>query len=149
MNDLSQFEPLTNLRAWRDAMRQFLDEGWVGPRDILPSALASLFVPVDVLDTGPDILIRASMPGVQAEHLKITLSGTTLTLKGEVGAEAEFEEAAYLRRERHASTYTRSITLPVAVVADQAQAVFRDGVLSLTLPKSEKVRPQTIKVTTS
>jgi HSP20 family protein len=149
MNDLSQFDALTNLRAWRDAMRQFLDEGWIGPRDVLPSALASLFVPVDVLDTGPDILVRASMPGVRAEHLRITLSGNTLTLRGEVEPEADFEEAAYLRRERHSSAYTRSIPLPMAVVADQAQAVFRDGVLSLTLPKSEKVRPQTIKVIAS
>lgn len=149
MNDRFQFDPSANLSAWREAIRQFIDEGWVGPRDLLPSALASMFVPVDVLDTGPDIVIRAAMPGVKAEHLNITLSGNTLTLKGEVEAEAEFEDATYLRRERHVSAYTRSITLPVAVEAEQAKAIFRDGVISLTLPKSEKVRPKTIKVTTS
>lgn len=65
MNDLSQFGNLTSLSAWRDAMRQFLDEG-VGPRDLLPSAIASIFVPVDVLDTGENILVRAAMPGVKA-----------------------------------------------------------------------------------
>lgn len=146
MNDLPQFGPFASLSAWREAMRQFLDEG-VGPRDFLPSALSSMFVPVDVLDTGEDILVRAAMPGVKAEDLKITLNGNTLTLKGEVEAEAELEDAAYLRRERHASAYTRSITLPVTVEADQAQAVFRDGILSLTFPKNEKVRPKTIKVT--
>ena len=149
MTDLLHFDPLTDLSALRDAMRQLLDEGWVGPRDLLPAALASVLVPVDVLDTGPDLVVRAAMPGVKAEHLKITLSGSTLTLKGEVEAESEFEDATYLRRERRASAFTRSLALPVTVEADHAQAVFRDGVLTLTLPKTEKVRPKIIKVTTA
>src|SRR3989304_9079254 len=149
MNDLLQFEPLANVGCGGDAMRQFLEVGRVDARNVLPSALASMFVPVDLLDTGDDLLVRADMPGVKAEKLKITLSGNTLTLKGEVEAEAELEDATYLHRERRVSGYTRSITLPVAVEANKAQAVFRDGVLSLTLPKSEKVRPKTIKVATS
>jgi HSP20 family protein len=149
MNDLSQFDALTNLGAWRDAMRQLLDEGMLGPRDFLPSALAFMFMPVDVLDSGEDILVRAAMAGVKPENLKITLNGSTLTLKGEVEAEAELEDATYLRRERHASAYIRSINLLVAVEADQARAVFHDGILSLTLPKSEKARSKTIKVETS
>ena len=149
MNDISQFGPFTTLSAWRDAMRQFLTEGRVDPSDVFPSALASMFVPVDVLDTGDELLIRADMPGVKAEKLKITLSGTTLTLKGEVETEADLEDITYLHRERRVSGYTRSIPLPAAVEAKESEAVFRDGVLSLTLPKSEKVRPKTIKVTTS
>ncbi len=149
MSDLSHFDALTDLSALRSALRQLLDEGWVGPRDLLPSALASILVPVDVLDTGPDIIVRAAMPGVKAEHLKITLSGNTLSLKGEIESESEFEDATYLRRERRASVYTRSLTLPLAVEVDSAQAAFHDGVLTLTLPKDEKVRPKTIRVTTA
>ena len=149
MNDISQFGPFTTLNAWRDAMRQFLAEGRVDPSDILPSPLASMFVPVDVLDTGDDLIIRADMPGVKAEKLKITVSGNTLTLRGEVEAAAELDEATYLHRERRVAGYTRSIPLPAAIESKEAQAVFRDGVLALTLPKSEKVRPKTIKVTTS
>lgn len=149
MNAPFQFEPVTTLRAWRDAMRQFLDEGRLDPRDVLPSALASLFVPVDVIDTGDELLIRADMPGVKPEDLKITLSGNTINLAGEVEAEAGLEGAVYLHRERRVSGYSRSITLPAPVDEGKAKAAFRDGVLSLTLPKSEKVRPRTIKVTTS
>ncbi len=149
MNDIPQFGPFTTLGAWRDAMRQFLDEGLVSPRDLMPSVLASTLMPVDVLDVGEAILIRASMPGVKAENLKITVNGNILALKGEAEADVELEGATYLRRERHASAYNRSITLPLAVEADQAQAVLLDGILSLTLPKSEKVRPKTIKVATS
>ena len=149
MNTNSQFGPFTALNAWRGAMRQFLAEGRVDPSEILPSPLASMFVPVDVLDTGDDLIIRADMPGVKAEKLKITVSGNTLTLRGEVTAAAELDEATYLHRERRVSGYTRSIPVPAAIEAKEAQAVFRDGLLALTLPKSEKVRTKTIKVTTS
>src|SRR5574338_104209 len=129
MNDISQFGPLATIGAWRDAMRQFLAEGRVDPSDVFPSSLSSMFVPVDVLDTGDDLLIRADMPGVKAEKLKITLSGTTLTLKGEVETEADLEDITYLHRERRVSGYTRSIPLPAAVEAKESEAVFRDGVL--------------------
>lgn len=147
MNDIRHFDPLADLAALREAMRQLLDEGWVSPRDLLPAILASVFVPVDVLDTGPDIVVRATIPGVKAEQLDLTLSGNALTLKGEVEAETEFEGATYLRRERRAATFTRTLTLPVAVEVDRVRASLRDGVLTLTLPKSESVRPKTIKVT--
>jgi HSP20 family protein len=129
-------------------MRQLLEEGWA-PRDLVPSSVASVLVPIDLLDVGPDLIIRANMPGVEAENLTITLSGNTLTLKGEVKAEPTLEGATFLRRERRASTFSRSLVLPMEVDADHAEATFRDGVLTLTLPKSESVRPKTIKVTSA
>ena len=106
MNALSRFEPFTSLSAWREAMHQFLDEGAVSPRDLLPSVLASMVVPLDVLDSGEDILVRAAMPGVKAENLKIMLNGNILTLKTE--AEAGLENATYLRRERHLTSLSIS-----------------------------------------
>jgi HSP20 family protein len=149
MDNLLHIDPLTDIRTIRRALRRLLDEGVNIPDDLAPATVASLFVPVDVIDSGPDLVVRAAMPGVQAEQLKITLSGTTLTLRGEVKVKREFEDATYLRRERRASAYTRSLTLPIAVEADGTQAIFRDGVLTLTLPKTEKVRPKTIRVTTA
>jgi HSP20 family protein len=148
VNDVLGFDPIAELGAYRDAMRQLLEEGWA-PRDIAPSAVASVLMPVDLLDVGPDLVVRANMPGVKAENLTITLSGNALTLKGEVKAEPEFEGATYLRRERRATTFSRSLILPMDVEADHAEAIFSDGVLTLTLPKSESVRPKTIRVTSA
>ena len=148
VNDMLGFDPVAELGAYRDAMRQLLEEGWT-PRDMVPSSLASVLVPIDLLDAGPELVVRANMPGVKAEQLTITLSGNTLTLKGEIKDEAELEGATYLRRERRATLYNRSIVLPLDVQADQAEAKFHDGVLTLTLPKSEAVRPKTIRVTSA
>jgi HSP20 family protein len=146
INDVFGFDPLAELGAYRDAMRQLLEEGWT-PRDLVPSSIASVLVPIDLLDAGPDLIVRANMPGVKAENLSITLTGNTLLLKGEIKTETELEGATYLRRERRATTYSRSLVLAVDVEAEHAEARFRDGVLTLTLPKSESVRPKTIKVT--
>ena len=146
INDVFGFDPLAELGVYRDAMRQLLEEGWT-PRDLVPSSVASVLVPIDLLDAGPDLIVRANMPGVKAENLSITLTGNTLLLKGEIKPETELEGATYLRRERRATTYSRSLILPVDVEAEHAEARFRDGVLTLTLLKSESVRPKTIKVT--
>ncbi len=150
MNPVSEMlglDPLSEMGVYRDAIRQLLEEGW-SPRDMVPSSLASVLVPVDILDAGPEVLIRANMPGVKVEQLAITLSGQTLTIKGEV-KEPEIEGATYLRRERRASTFSRSLILPMEVDAEHAEAKFSDGVLTLSLSKSESVRPKTIKITSA
>lgn len=147
MADLLHIDPLNELSAYREAIRQLIDEGWVGTRDLLPAALASVLVPVDVIDTDDAVVVRANMPGVPAEELKITLSGHALTIKGESRDEGEFENPRFIRRERRNTTVSRTVDLPVEVDGDRAQAHFHDGVLTLTLPKNEEVRPKRIKIT--
>jgi HSP20 family protein len=147
MADLHHLDPLNELGAYREAIRQLIDEGWVGPRDLLPAALAAVLVPVDVIDTDDALVVRVNVPGVPAEELKITLSGHVLTLKGETKEEGEFENPRFIRRERRATAISRTVDLPAEVDADRAEARFRNGVLTLTLPKNEQARPKRIKIT--
>ena len=147
IHDLLGFDPSTELNAFRDALRQVFNEGWDNPRDVPVAVLASTLMPVDVLDTGAQLVVRANMPGVKTDHLVITLKGDTLIIKGEVFPMNEEDGANYLRHERRATAYTRSLTLPLSVDADGAEAHLRYGVLTLILPKSENILPKTIKVT--
>ncbi len=142
-------DPLDESASVRDAMRQLLSERPASPFDLAPAAVASVFVPLDVLDAGPDVVVRANLPGTKAEDLSITYLDHTLTIKGEVKEDAELKGASYLRRERRASTFARSINLPVALDMEHAEAKLEDGILTLRLPKSEKIRPKTIKITSS
>ncbi len=146
MSDL-RFDPFAELSTYHDAMRQLIEGGWLGPRDLLPTVLASGFVPVDMLETGQALIVRAAMPGVKIENLTITVLRDTLTLRGEVKADTEFEGATYLLRERRVTAFTRSLNLPMAVDVDHAGISFRDGVLTLTLTKSESVQPKLVQVT--
>lgn len=135
-----------DLTALREAARQLLAEGWFGPHDLLPAAFSSFSLPVDILDTGPTLLVRASLPGMQPEEVHVSIIGETLTLRGKPKEVGEEPGLAYLRRERRPLSFQRSIQLPMPVEADRAEATFQDGVLTLTLPKDESVRPKTIKI---
>lgn len=149
VNDLLGFDPSIELGAFRDALSQLFNEGWTSPRDVPAAVLASSIVPIDILDNGVALEVRANMPGVKTDHLAITLKGDTLVLKGEITPPSEEEAASFLRHERRAIAYTRSLTLPVQVDADRAEAHLHYGVLTLILPKSASSLSKTIKVTAS
>lgn len=148
MNDKFSFDPLNDLHNYREAVRQLLEGGWVLPRDWIPSAMNAIVVPVDVIDNGPEIVIRASLPGVRPEDVSITVLGEILTIKATIPEEETLKGATFLRHERKANSYVRSLSLPISVETERADAHFKNGVLTLTLPKSESVRPKIIRVTT-
>jgi HSP20 family protein len=148
MTDRFSFDPMADLNNYREALRQMLEGGWVLPRDLMPSPMNAVVIPVDVLDNGPEIVIKANMPGVKPEDVAINVLGDTLTIKASMSDEEDLNirGATYLRRERRVSTLVRSLSLPMPVVAEQSEARFKNGILTLTLPKSESVRPRVIKV---
>ncbi len=145
-NEILGFDPFVELNAYRDALRQLVESGWFMPRDLLPSAMTSVVIPIDMLDTGPEIVVQTNLPGVKPEEVSVTVVGNTLNIKGASQQQEEFQGASYMRRERRATSFTRSVSLPVAVDAEHGEAKFQNGVLTLTLPKAEAVRPKTIKV---
>ena len=96
--------------------------------------------------TDENVVIRASVPGVKPEEVDITITGSTLTIKGETRSEQEVKKEDYFRQERSYGAFTRSITLPSSLETDKAEATFENGVLSLTIPKAEAMKPKQIKV---
>jgi HSP20 family protein len=145
-NDIFNFDPFVELNAYRDALRQLVDSGWMIPRDLMPSAVTSVVIPLDMIDIGPSLVIQANLPGVRSDEINITITGNTVNLKGTLQERNEFKDANYLRRERRMVSFTRSLALPIPVDAEHGEAKFKDGVLTLTLPKVEAVRPKNIKV---
>lgn len=91
-------------------------------------------------------LITAEVPGVQPEHIDISVVGETLTLTGERLAPEVGEDARYHRQERGYGKFSRSIELPFRVDADQVQATFNQGVLQIRLPRAEEDKPRKISV---
>jgi HSP20 family protein len=97
-------------------------------------------------ETDDTIVVKSAIAGIKPEDLDVSVTGDTLTIKGETKAEEEVKEESYIRRERRYGSFCRSLAIPTAVVADKAKAEFEDGVLTLTLPKAEEVKPKAIKV---
>ncbi len=103
-------------------------------------------IPLDVYQTANEVVIKASLPGFKPEEVDISVTGDTVTIKGEHKEEKETREENYLLQERHYGSFSRSITVPVEIKSEKAEASFEDGVLKLTLPKAEAVKPKQIKV---
>jgi len=101
---------------------------------------------IDLYQTHEDVIVKAALPGMTAEDVEISVAGDMLTLKGEIQRKDEREDAAYLIREQRYGRFERSLMLPTEVQSDKAQAEFENGILTVTLPKAEQVRPKTITV---
>jgi len=104
------------------------------------------FLDVDMYQTDNNVVVEASIPGIDPDDINISVAGDVLTIKGEVKEETEKKDVDYHIKERKYGSFTRSITLPTQVVADKASAEFKNGILKLTLPKAEEVKPKTITV---
>jgi HSP20 family protein len=129
-----------------EAMDQLFEESSIRPeRRLGASSLERPFrLPLDVYTTPEEIVITASLPGLTPDEVDIVIEGDALTIRGEL--RPPLENVEYLFQERVDGAFSRTLTLNVPVEASKAEAVFENGVLTLTLPKAEETKPRIIKV---
>ena len=101
---------------------------------------------VDIAETQGEYLIKAEIPDVKKEDVKVTVEDGVLTIQGERKQEKEEKGIKYHRIERSYGSFARTFSLPDVIEADKVKAEFKDGVLNLHLPKSEKAKPKAIEV---
>lgn len=130
--------------AMREEMSDLLSRFWGEEENGL---LAAMRAPLaDVSETENAVEVRLDLPGVKAKELDIQLSNNVLTISGERKEEKEEKGRTFHRVERRVGSFSRSLTLPCSVAADEAAAEYHDGVLKVTLPKTEESKAQKIKV---
>jgi len=144
--NLVRWEPWSDLVSLRDAMDRLFEESVVRPRAGWLAPLGAESLAVDMYETDEEVVVKTVVPGVKSEDIDVSITGDVLTIKGEAKAEEKVEKANYIRQECRYGAFSRSLTLPSTVVADKAAAEFENGVLTLTLPKAEEVKPKTIKI---
>jgi HSP20 family protein len=101
---------------------------------------------MDVSETDSEINVRAELPGLEAEDIELDVSGDVLSIRGEKKGKAETKEENYHTRESYYGSFHRSIRLPCEVQSDNVEANFKNGVLGIRLPKSERTRSKKIKI---
>jgi HSP20 family protein len=106
-------------------------------------------VAIDVAENDNAYVLKATVPGVNADELEITLENKVLTLKGEIKEDEEFESSQYHVRERRHGSFSRSVRFPVDVNSEEVTAAYENGILMLTVPKAEAVKPKRIEVKVS
>ena len=144
MTNLTRWDPFTDMLTLREAMNQLFEDSIVPPRT---TRSGQGFVPaLDLSETADAFLVEATVPGLKAEDLDITVENNVLTIKGELRQETEDRKRNYHRIERRYGSFQRTISLPSTVKADAIQASLTNGVLRLEIPKSEEVKPRRINV---
>ena len=142
---LIRWEPFDELTSMRRDFDRLFNMAFQQPRGEMAQVATPL---VDLYQTDDEVVAKLAVPGLTAEDLDIQITGDTLTIRGEMQQEEDVENATYHLRERRFSAFARSLSLPVTVVPEEAVAEIKDGILNLTLPKAEEVRPKTITVKT-
>ena len=145
---LIRWDPTGEMISLRDAMDRLLGESFIRPWIGRGTFFGGEAFALDMYETDNDVIVEAPLPGVKPEEIDIQVSGNVLTIKGERKEEKKEEKASYVYQERSFGSFCRSVTLPTEVDVNKADAAFEHGVLTLTLPKSEAVKPKTIKIKT-
>ncbi len=143
MSNLTRWEPMREMMTLREAMDRLFDDAFTRPfgRDGLASLPA-----IDMYQTADDVVVKASLPGLKAEDVQISVHADTLTLRGEFKQEEERKDTTWHMHEHRSGAFERSLLLPTDVQSDKARAEFEDGILTITLPKAEAVKPKTITI---
>ena len=143
-----RWDPFRDVVTLQDRMNRLFDQALSRTRtDEEEGLTASTWVPaIDIIETADSIVMRAELPGVNRENIDIQVRDNTLTLKGERTFERDVKDENYLRIERSYGAFQRAFNLPTVIQQDKIKAVFRDGVLEMTIPKAEEAKPKQVKI---
>ncbi len=145
MSNLTRWEPAREMMTLREAMDRLFDDAFTRPLSVRDGW--SMATPaIDMYQTDNEVVVKASIPGLKAEDVQINVTGDILTLKGEARQEEEHKDRAWHIREQRFGSFERSVVLPTDVKSDKAEAVFENGILTITLPKADEVKPKTINI---
>jgi len=143
--------PWTSLGRLTD-LRDEIDRLFESPLAELTrtSNLLSGWTPaLDVFESKDSFTVKAELPGMKKEDIEVTLHDGSLSISGERKSETKHEDAEVYRAERFFGRFQRTVTLPAPVAADKIKAHYKDGVLTITLPKTEEAKPKQIDVSVS
>ena len=141
--DITRWDPWKDLR---DEIDRVFDS-FFGRYPAVPSEHEGYFIPaIDVEETENEYIVKAELPGLSKEDIKISLRPDSITISGERKKEKEEKGKTYHRVEMLYGKFARTIQLPEEIQPDKAKAEYKNGILTVILPKSEKSKPKEIEI---
>ncbi len=141
---LSRWDPFRELSKVQDQVNRFFEDSFL--RRAGDSSLTAWAPEVDIHETADALVLEADLPGIDEKDLDIRVENNILTIAGERKFEKKVNEENYLRVERSYGSFSRSFSLPHTINTEQIQADYRNGVLTIRLPKREEAKPKKIKI---
>jgi HSP20 family protein len=140
---ITRWDPLRDMITMRQAVDRMLDESFA--RGSETRGTGAWLLPMDAYITDEAIVIRADVPGIKPEEIEITLEGDTLAIRGEIRREDD-SQRKYVLLERPTGRFERTLNINTPIDHERVEASFKDGVLTLTLPKADAIKPRQIAV---
>jgi HSP20 family protein len=148
MPDITEWRPFREVSRLRREMDR-LWEDYFGPGRRALQPLAEAWMPaIDVSESGDKVTVKVEVPGMDAKDIEISMVGDTLTIKGEKKVEKEEKDENYHMVERSYGSFVRALRMPAPVNAEKIEANYKNGVLTITCPKKEEVKPKAIEIKT-
>lgn len=142
---ITRWRPFRDFLTIQDEMNRLFDDFFGRP--VARTDWEEAWSPcIDVSETKDNVVVNAEIPGMSKEDVKVTVQDNILTLSGEKKQEKEEKNGNYHRIERSYGSFRRSFTLPTAVLTDKVKATYKDGILRITLPKTEEVKAKEIQI---
>jgi len=146
VTNLVRWQPFAELMSLRQAMDRLFEDSFVTPFRFISTTDTSLATPIDVYHSDKDMVVKVALPGVKPEDVDITITGDTLSIRGETKAEEKVKREDYLYHEHRYGAFSRSVVLPSGLDTDKSEASLENGILTLTIPKSAHIKPKPVKV---
>ncbi len=149
---IMRWDPFEEVGTLRRAMDRLFDDFFSpvrrSTRELAARGLAAMeWEPaVEMYETDHEVVVRAEMPNIDPKSVDISVTSDAITLKGQTKSEEEQKDRNYYRRELRYGAFVRTLSLPTEVKSAEAKATYKDGVLEVKIPKSERVRPTSVKV---
>jgi HSP20 family protein len=143
---ISRWDPFRDLSILQERMNRLFEDAGRGYRGDEAAATTTWSPAVDIFETENEIMVKAELPGVERKDITLSLDNNVLTLKGERRFEKETRQENYHRIERAYGGFQRAFSIPAIVEEDKIRADYKDGILTIALPKKEPVKPKQIKI---
>ncbi len=143
MSTLTRWEPVREMMTLREAMDRLFDDAFTRPINM---GTVSTMPAIDMYQNEDDLIVKAVLPGLSKDDVDISVTADVLTLRGEFKNNEDDNGASYHLREQRYGVFERSIGLPTDVEVEKSKAVFENGILTITLPKAEAVKPKMISI---
>ena len=145
MATIARLEPFRGISTWQDQFNRLFNESFRTHAE--ESAMTSWASAVDIYETPNELVVKADLPDVNEKDIDVRVENNLLTIRGERKFEKSVSEENFLRVERTYGAFSRSFSLPNTVNAETIGAEYKNGVLTVTLPKREESKPRQVKVT--
>jgi len=138
-----RWDPFDDVSTLRRSMERLFDDMYTRH----PATTAMVWEPaVEMYETDNDVVVKASLPNIDPKSVDITVTNDGITLKGDTKTEEEQKGRNFYRRELRYGTFARTLPLTTEVKSSEAKATYKDGILEVRIPKSERVKPTSVKV---